>query len=221
MEVPEVEFLSSDFCRTRSNITMCCASGPLAPNELSTTIRQAIARQCLCGLRPLHDAVCADCRSGTLLSLPQLKSSLELNNLQGMGSPANADEADDSYRTLGVGRSLPGSHYTRQICTCGREGRGGHVLRGNEEALFASATDKLLLHNFRFHRSRHHSDVCVCIRSITRTIRNPGGSGHPDCGGGIRLALKFRASATTTAMTLIQTLLKRASGCSNEREISG
>ena len=48
------------------------------------------------------------------LSLPRLKSSLGLNDLQGMGSPATADEADDSYRTLGVGRSLPGSHYTRQ-----------------------------------------------------------------------------------------------------------
>ena len=71
------------------------------------------ACQRLCGLRPRHDAGCADCRSGTLLSLPQLKSSLELNNLQGMGSPATADEADDSYQTLGVGRSLPGSHYTR------------------------------------------------------------------------------------------------------------
>jgi hypothetical protein len=29
-----------------------------------------------------------------------------------MGSPATADEADDSYRTLGVGRSMPNSHYT-------------------------------------------------------------------------------------------------------------
>jgi hypothetical protein len=31
-----------------------------------------------------------------------------------MESPATADEADDSYRTLGVGRSLPGSHDTKQ-----------------------------------------------------------------------------------------------------------
>src|SRR3984885_2114699 len=72
------------------------------------------ACQCLCGLRALDDAGCAGCRSGALLSLPQPRSSLELGNLQGMGSPATADEADDSYRTLGVGRSLPGSHYTRQ-----------------------------------------------------------------------------------------------------------
>jgi hypothetical protein len=27
-----------------------------------------------------------------------------------MESPATADEADDSYRTLGAGRSSPGSH---------------------------------------------------------------------------------------------------------------
>jgi hypothetical protein len=34
-----------------------------------------------------------------------------------MESPVTADEADDSYRTLGVGRSLPSSHDTRQkIC---------------------------------------------------------------------------------------------------------
>jgi hypothetical protein len=40
-----------------------------------------------------------------------------------MESPATADEADDSYRTLGVGRSLPSSHDTKQkIYLCGREG---------------------------------------------------------------------------------------------------
>jgi hypothetical protein len=31
-----------------------------------------------------------------------------------MESPATADEADDSYRTLGVGRSLVNSHDTKQ-----------------------------------------------------------------------------------------------------------
>ena len=31
-----------------------------------------------------------------------------------MESPVTADEADDSYRTLGVGRSSPGSHDTKQ-----------------------------------------------------------------------------------------------------------
>jgi hypothetical protein len=35
-----------------------------------------------------------------------------------MESPATADEADDSYRTLGVGRSLPSSHDTKQKITC-------------------------------------------------------------------------------------------------------
>ncbi len=41
-----------------------------------------------------------------------------------MESPVTADEADDSYRTLGVGRSLPSSHDTKQkICLRGPEGR--------------------------------------------------------------------------------------------------
>jgi hypothetical protein len=31
-----------------------------------------------------------------------------------MESPVTADEADDSYRTLGVGRSSPCSHDTEQ-----------------------------------------------------------------------------------------------------------
>jgi hypothetical protein len=31
-----------------------------------------------------------------------------------MEFPATADEADDSYQTLGVGRSLPGSRDTKQ-----------------------------------------------------------------------------------------------------------
>ena len=44
------------------------------------------------------------------LSLPKLISLLELKHHVGMESPVTADEADDSYRTLGVGRSLPGSH---------------------------------------------------------------------------------------------------------------
>jgi hypothetical protein len=37
-----------------------------------------------------------------------------IERLIGMESPATADEADDSYRTLGVGRSLPSSHDTKQ-----------------------------------------------------------------------------------------------------------
>ena len=36
-----------------------------------------------------------------------------IEQLIGMESPATADEADDSYRTLGVGRSLPNSHDTK------------------------------------------------------------------------------------------------------------
>jgi len=53
------------------------------------------------------------------------------------------------------------------------------------------------------------------------TMRNPGGPGHPDCGGGIRLAPRFRAPVMMIALTLIHTLLKRASGCGSERETSG
>jgi hypothetical protein len=32
-----------------------------------------------------------------------------------MGSPKTADEADDSYRALGVGRGLPWRHYCLQV----------------------------------------------------------------------------------------------------------
>ena len=90
----------------------------------------------------------------------------------------------------------------------------------NEEALFASAPDESRLHSFRLRRSRHHGDVCVCTRSIATNQRNPSDPGHPDCGGGIHLALQVRAPAMMTAMTVTQTFLKRASGCSNERETS-
>jgi hypothetical protein len=34
--------------------------------------------------------------------------------LKGMEFPATADEADDSYRTLGVGRCSPGPYDTEQ-----------------------------------------------------------------------------------------------------------
>ena len=56
-----------------------------------------------------------------------------------MESPATADEADDSYRTLGVGRSLPGSHDTKQsICPCGREAAStGHAWSNEEHCLRA------------------------------------------------------------------------------------
>ena len=51
-----------------------------------------------------------------------------------MGSPATADEADDSYRTPGVGRSLPNSHDTKQqSCPNGREGRAGDHAWSTEE----------------------------------------------------------------------------------------
>jgi hypothetical protein len=61
-----------------------------------------------------------------------------------MGSPATADEADDSYRTLGVGRSLPvPPHQAAIFWPCGRKGRAGLVTRGpNEEhCLRAALTD--------------------------------------------------------------------------------
>jgi|ERR1700722_19120693 hypothetical protein len=38
-----------------------------------------------------------------------------------MESPVTADEADDSYRTLGVGRSLPSSHDTSSKFACAAE----------------------------------------------------------------------------------------------------
>jgi len=38
-----------------------------------------------------------------------------------MESPVTADEADDSYRTLGVGRSLPSSHDTSSEFACAAE----------------------------------------------------------------------------------------------------
>lgn len=51
-----------------------------------------------------------------------------------MESPVTADEADDSYRTLGVGRSLPGSHDTKQqISPRGRKGRVDDSRVVNEE----------------------------------------------------------------------------------------
>jgi hypothetical protein len=90
----------------------------------------------------------------------------------------------------------------------------------NEEALFASTPDESRLHSFRFRRSRHHGDVCVCIRSFATNQRYPSDPGHPDCGGGTHLALQVRAPAMMTAMTVTQTFLKRASGCGNERETS-
>src|SRR5712692_9461933 len=68
------------------------------------------------------------------LRLPPLISPLQLSYLQGMGSPATADEADDSYRTPGVGRSLPNSHDTKQqSCPNGREGRVGDRAWSAEE----------------------------------------------------------------------------------------
>ena len=47
-----------------------------------------------------------------------------------MESPATAEEADDSYRTLGVGRSLPGSHDTKQHFVRAAENAAGRVMRG-------------------------------------------------------------------------------------------
>jgi hypothetical protein len=41
----------------------------------------------------------------------------------------------------------------------------------NEEALFASTPDESRLHSFRLRRSRHHGDVCVCIRSFATNQR--------------------------------------------------
>jgi hypothetical protein len=38
-----------------------------------------------------------------------------------MESPVTADEADDSYQTLGVGRSLPSSHDTSSKFACAAE----------------------------------------------------------------------------------------------------
>src|SRR5205085_10247289 len=46
-----------------------------------------------------------------------------------MESPATADEADDSYQTLGVGRSLPRHSRCRQACTLSTACEVVHVHR--------------------------------------------------------------------------------------------
>jgi hypothetical protein len=52
-----------------------------------------------------------------------------------MGSPVTADEADDSYRTLGVGRSLPSSTTPniRVADAAGEAAQAGHEVRSLEE----------------------------------------------------------------------------------------
>jgi hypothetical protein len=50
-----------------------------------------------------------------------------------MESPVTADEADDSYRTLGVGRSLPSSHDTSSKCARPAERSRREVARFSEE----------------------------------------------------------------------------------------
>jgi hypothetical protein len=59
-----------------------------------------------------------------------------------MESPATADEADDSYRTLGVGRSLPGSHDTKQQFTrvARKAAWAGHAWSNEERCLRALLT---------------------------------------------------------------------------------
>ena len=72
--------------------------------------------------------------------MPRLDYALQLARLQGMGFPVTADEADDSYRTLGVGRSLPGSHDTKQQSfRHGREGRAGGSRVVDEELSFVTS----------------------------------------------------------------------------------
>jgi hypothetical protein len=44
-----------------------------------------------------------------------------------MGSPKTADEADDSYRTLGVGRSVPRHHYCLQASVVGECSNGARL----------------------------------------------------------------------------------------------
>jgi len=46
-------------------------------------------------------------KSVVIVALRWLDSCLELTDHQGMESLKTAEEADDSYWTLGVGRSLP------------------------------------------------------------------------------------------------------------------
>ena len=59
-----------------------------------------------------------------------------------MESPVTADEADDSYRTLGVGRSLPGSHDTKQQFTrvATKAAWAGHAWSNEERCLRALLT---------------------------------------------------------------------------------
>jgi hypothetical protein len=54
-----------------------------------------------------------------------------------MESPVTADEADDSYRTLGVGRSLPGSHDTKQqfVRVAEKAARAGYAWSNGERRL--------------------------------------------------------------------------------------
>jgi len=136
-----------------------------------------------------------------------------------MESPITADEADDSYQTLGVGRSLPGSpRHQQKICPCGREGRvdRSRVVFGG--ALFARSADKSRLHDFCFHRSRDHGDVCICIRGVAGARGNTDGLGHSDSCGGTRLAFRFGASAVT-AITSCQLASKSVRDCIDRQGI--
>ena len=60
-----------------------------------------------------------------------------------MESPVTADEADDSYRTLGVGRSLPGSHDTKQkfACVARKAARASHAWSNEELCVRALLTN--------------------------------------------------------------------------------
>ena len=60
-----------------------------------------------------------------------------------MESPVTADEADDSYRTLGVGRSLPGSHDTKQkfACVAQKAARTSHAWSNEELCVRALLTN--------------------------------------------------------------------------------
>ena len=58
-----------------------------------------------------------------------------------MESPVTADEADDSYRTLGVGRSLPSSHDTKQKFARAKAARTGHAWSNEELCVRALLTN--------------------------------------------------------------------------------
>jgi hypothetical protein len=71
------------------------------------------------------------------LAMARFLATIELS--RGWSPPATADEADDSYRTLGVGRSSPGSHDTKQrfTRTTAKAARARHAWSNEEHCLRA------------------------------------------------------------------------------------